>query len=177
LGASSGRLDSVDDLIAAFGAVVRCARERGPATIYALGHSMGAVTALCAAADDPQLAGAISIATGYGRPAALAALTGRGVVDLRSSYVDGLSLPDLAAQWEPILAAALPRLAGRPVLFAAAESDAMVAPSSVRALYERAPEPKSFAIVPGNHTYAGENARGAVLAWLSERHARAEAAV
>jgi pimeloyl-ACP methyl ester carboxylesterase len=172
LGASGGRLGSVDDLLAAFAAAVAVARARGAQTIYALGHSMGAVTALCAAARDSSIRGAIAIATGYGRPAALAALAGRGVVDLRSSYVDGLSLLEVAAAWEPVLADALPRLAGRPALYVAAENDAMVSPASVRELFDRASEPKSFMSVPGNHTNAGENARGAVLEWLGERHAR-----
>lgn len=172
LGASGGRLTSVDDLLAAFAAAVALARERGAGTLYALGHSMGAVTALCATARDASIGGAISIATGYGRPQALAALTGRGVVDLRSAYVDGLSLVEVAAQWEPVLAASLARLAGRPTLFLAAERDAMVAPASVRELYERAPEPKSFAAITGNHTYAGENSRAAILTWLGAMHAR-----
>jgi alpha-beta hydrolase superfamily lysophospholipase len=172
LGASGGQLRSVDDLLDAFACAVALARERRARTIYALGHSMGAVTALCATARDSSIHGAIAIATGYGRPAALAALTGRGVVDLRSSYVDGLSLLELAAAWEPVLAAALPRLAARPALYIAAESDGLVSPASVRELFERAPEPKSFATVPGNHTNAGENSRGAILAWLGERHAR-----
>jgi pimeloyl-ACP methyl ester carboxylesterase len=172
LGASGGRLRSVDDLVDAFAAAIELARGRGSRIVYALGHSMGAVTALCAAARDAGVAGAISIAAGSGRPAALAALTGRGVVDLRSSYVDGLSLLEVALEWEPLLADALPRLAGRPSLFIAAEHDGMVTAASVRELFERAPDPKTLASVTGNHTYAGENSRGAVLAWLGERHAR-----
>jgi pimeloyl-ACP methyl ester carboxylesterase len=176
LGASGGRLRSIDDLFDAFAAVVALARSRGAQTTYALGHSMGAVTALCSAARDGSLAGAVSIATGYGRPAALAALAGRGVVDLRSSYVDGLSLPEIAGAWEAVLPAALPRLSGRRTLFIAAENDGMVGAASVRELFERAPQPKTFVTIPGNHTNAGENARAAVLAWLSERHARSAAA-
>lgn len=172
LGASGGRLDAAGDLLDAFVATVGMARERGTGPVYALGHSMGAATALCAAGRDPSLAGAVAIATGFGRPAALAALSGRGVVDLRSSYVDGLSLVEIAAAWEPLVIDALPRLAGRPSLFVAAESDGMVTPASVRELYDRAPEPKAFATIPGNHTNAGENARAAVLAWFGERHAR-----
>jgi pimeloyl-ACP methyl ester carboxylesterase len=172
LGASGGRLSSFDDLLDAFAAAVDLARECGGETIYALGHSMGAVTALCAAARDPQIAGVVSIATGYGRPAALGALAGRGVVDLRSSYVDGLTLVDVAGAWEALLPDALARLAGRPSLFIAAESDGMVTAASVRDLFERAPEPKTFAGVPGNHTNAAENSRGAILTWLGARHAR-----
>jgi pimeloyl-ACP methyl ester carboxylesterase len=173
LGASGGRLTAVDDLLAAFAAAIGLAREDGATTLYTLGHSMGAVCALCAAAADPAIGGVVSIATGYGRPAALAALSGRGVVDLRSAYVDGLSLVEVAAAWEPRLTAALPQLAGRPTLFIAAEADGMVAPSSVRELFDRAPEPKNFMAIAGNHTNAGENSRAAVLSWLSERHVRA----
>jgi hypothetical protein len=61
------------------------------------------------------------------------------------------------------------------LLFIAAESDGMVSLASVRELFERAPEPKTFASVPGNHTNAAENSRGAILAWLGARHARAAA--
>jgi pimeloyl-ACP methyl ester carboxylesterase len=172
LGASRGRLDSVEDLLAAVAAVVRAARERGATTIYTLGHSMGAVAALCAAGRDSTIAGAVSIATGWGRPQALEALGARGVVDLRSSYVDGLALTAIAPQWAPVLADALPRLAGRPCLYLAAERDMMVTRASVAELFDRAPEPKTFATVASDHTYAGENSRSAILSWLGALHPR-----
>jgi pimeloyl-ACP methyl ester carboxylesterase len=175
LGASGGRLRSVDDLFDAMDAVVRFARSRGAATVYAMGHSMGAATALCVAGRDASLAGAISIATGYGRPSVLDALAARGVVDLRSSYVDGLTLPAVAHEWQPHVDAALPALAGRPVLFVAAERDAMVAPSSVEALHARASEPKTFVTVSSDHTFAGDNSRTAVLQWLNALHPRSAA--
>jgi dienelactone hydrolase len=167
LGASGGRLRSAEDLVDAMRAVAGVARTRGAPVIYTLGHSMGATTALCTAARDSRIAGAISIATGYGRPQALNV---RGVVDLRSSYVDGLTLKDLVEELEPMLDEALLRLAGRPVLYIAAERDGIVARTSVLELFSRAPEPKSFVTVQSDHTFAGENARGAVLSWLDERH-------
>ena len=175
LGSSGGRLDAASDLIDAMNGVVAAARTRGASTLYVMGHSMGATTALCTAGGDPSIDGAISIATGYGRPQALAALARGGVVDLRSSYVDGLALPELAGAWQPLLDAALPRLAGRPTLFIAAERDGMVARSSVEDLFARAPEPKTFATVASDHTFAGDNSRAAILAWLNERHPRTEA--
>jgi pimeloyl-ACP methyl ester carboxylesterase len=174
LGSSGGRLRSAGDLVDAMSAVVRFARSCGATTIYTLGHSMGAVTALCTAGADATITGAVSIATGWGRPSALDALGARGVVDLRSSYVDGLALPEIALEWAPLLEDALPRLAGREVLYCAAERDGMVARSSVEALVERAPEPKTFATVASDHTTAAENARGTVLAWLNARHPRVE---
>ena len=173
LGASGGRLDSAHALTDAMNAVVAFARETYPdAPLYACGHSMGATTALRVCAWDPQIAGAISIATGWGRPAALDALGGGARVDLRAAYVDGLSLPELVVESESLLAAALPELAGRPVLYVAAEHDGMVSLASARELYERAPEPKTFVTIDSDHTYAGENARAVVLAWLAERHPR-----
>ncbi|HEV8021888.1 MAG TPA: alpha/beta fold hydrolase [Candidatus Lustribacter sp.] len=172
LGAGGGRLDAATDLMDAMHAVVAHARANGATTLYVMGHSMGATTALCTAGDDPTIAGAISIATGYGRPQALDALARGGVVDLRSAYVDGLPLPELAAQWQPLLDAALPKLAGRPTFFIAAERDAMVARASVDDLFARAPDPKSFAVVNSDHTFAGDNSRATVLTWLNERHAR-----
>ena len=173
LGASGGTLRSAGDLTDAFAAAVRLARERGETTIYALGHSMGATTALCAAGADRTIAGTIAIATGYGRPQALEALRARGVVDLRSGYVDGLSLPEVAEAWQPLLDAALPQLGARPKLFVAAERDMMVSSQSVADLAARAPEPATLIAIASDHTYAGENARNAVLTFLNGLHPRA----
>lgn len=172
LGASGGYLASIDDLTATLAAAVEYARATASGTVYALGHSMGATTALRSCAADPSIAGAISIAAGYGRPAGLQALGALGAVDLRSSYVDGLTLPQLAAQTEVVLDAALAALAGRPVLYVAADRDGMVSRASAEELFMRSPEPKTFVTISSDHTYAGENARAAVLAWLNERHPR-----
>ncbi|MBD5635957.1 MAG: alpha/beta fold hydrolase [Candidatus Eremiobacteraeota bacterium] len=172
LGASGGRLARAGDLTDALAAAVAFARERYACPVYALGHSMGATTALRACAADPAVAGAVSIATGYGRPTALAALEARGVVDLRSAYVDGLTLQEVVAATDPLLDDALALLAGRPVLYVAAERDGMVSRASARELFDRAPEPKTFVTIDSDHTTAGDNARAAVLGWLNERHAR-----
>ena len=173
LGASGGRLDSPDATTAAMEAVVGFARRTyGDAPLYACGHSMGATTALRVAAADAEIAGVVSIATGWKRPEALAALGGIGRVDLRASYVDGLSLPELVVQTEPLLEAALPRLHGRPALYVAATRDAMVSTASAHELFDRAPDPKTFVAIDSDHTYAGENSRAVVLGWLSEMHPR-----
>ncbi len=172
LGASGGELRGVDDCIDAMSAAFRFARERGDSSAYALGHSMGGMTAIFTAALDPAVLGVIAIATGYGRPTSLAALQQAGATDFRSSYVAGVSLPQLVASVDEEYAALLPRLAGRPALYVAANRDAMVNERSVRELYERAPEPKWFAGIDSDHTYAGERARSVVLEWLNERHPR-----
>lgn len=177
LGSSSGPLRSARDLTTAMSAVFERARGvLGGAPIYALGHSMGATTALLTAADDRRIAGVVAIATGIGRIAALQTLATAGATDLRSAYVDGLTLPQLMKEVEAMLARAIPGLQGRQQLYIAAEGDMMVARASVQSLFAAAPEPKRFEIISGNHTYAGENARSAVLAWLNALHPRAIAA-
>ncbi len=172
LGASGGRLDSIDALTDALDAAVRYARSTGAGAVYAAGHSMGATTALRVCAADAAVAGAISIASGYGRPSALQALGGLSGVDLRSAYVDGLTLQAVAEATDPLVDAALAALAGRPVLYVAADHDGMVSRKSAEELFARAPEPKTFATVASDHTNAGENSRAAVLVWLNERHPR-----
>jgi pimeloyl-ACP methyl ester carboxylesterase len=172
LGSSGGRLNDIDDLSDALAAAVSFARARYACPVYTLGHSMGATTALRVCAADPTIAGAVSIATGYGRPAALRAFEARGTVDLRSAYVDGLTLQEVVIATEGVLDRALANLAGRPVLYVAAERDGMVTGASARDLYDRAPEPKSYATIDSDHTFAAERARAPVLAWLNELHAR-----
>lgn len=177
LGASTGPLRSARDLTSAMSAVFERARDAlGEAPIYALGHSMGATTALLTAAEDCRIAGVIAIATGIGRIAALQTLATAGATDLRSAYVDGLTLPQLMSEVETRIVESVSALEGRPQLYVAAEGDMMVARASVQSLYDAAPEPKRFEVISGNHTYAGENARSAVLAWLNALHPRAVAA-
>ncbi len=172
LGASGGRLNGVEDLLDAMRAAIRHVRERSEGPIYTMGHSMGAMAALFAAADDPSIAGTVAIATGYGRPSAMQALAGKGAVDFRSSYVDGLALPDLVRGADERFAQALPRLAGRPQLYVAADRDAMVSARSVEELYRNASEPKTLVAIHSDHTRAGENARSEVLQWLNALHPR-----
>jgi alpha-beta hydrolase superfamily lysophospholipase len=171
LGASGGELRGVDDCIDAMSAVVAFARERGDTAIYTLGHSMGGMTAIFTAALDSQIRGTVAIATGYGRPTSLEALQKVGATDFRSSYVVGVTLPDLVAGVDGRYAQLLPKLEQRPSLYIAASRDGMVSPKSVRELYERAPEPKWFTTVDSDHTYAAERSRASVLEWLNERYA------
>jgi alpha-beta hydrolase superfamily lysophospholipase len=169
LGASGGELRGVDDCIDAMSAVVAFARENGEEHLYTLGHSMGGMTAIFTAALDPKIAGTIAIATGFGRPKSIEALQKVGVADFRDSYVVGVTLPQLVAGVDERYSQLLPRLAGREQLYVAADRDGMVSPKSVRELYERAPDPKTLAMVESDHTYAAERSRAIVLEWLSPR--------
>ncbi len=172
LGASGGRLQSVEDLPIAMGGVAGFVREFHSGALYTMGHSMGAMTALFTAARDPSITGTIAIATGYGRPSAIEALREKGVSDFRSAYVEGLALPDLVRGVDELFDRALPQLAGRPQLYVCADRDAMVSRASVEELFDRASEPKTFVTISSDHTYAAENARGEVLAWLNLSHPR-----
>lgn len=172
LGASGGTLRGIDDLIDAMRAVLAHVRDATDGPIYLMGHSMGAMTALFVAALERDAAGIIAITTGYGRPTSIDVLAGKGATDFRSSYVHGVTLPELVHGVDERFAWALPRLAGRPQLYIAAARDAMVSPRSVEELYRRAPDPKTFITIDSDHTYAGENARADVLQWLNERHPR-----
>ncbi len=170
LGASGGELRGVEDCIDAMRRVVVFSRGRGDGDVYTLGHSMGGMTAIFTAALDPEILGTVAIATGYGRPTSLEALRKVGATDFRASYVVGVTLPELVTNVDARFAQLLPRLAGRPALYVAAARDGMVSPRSVRELYEHAPEPKTFATIDSDHTYAAENAKATVLEWLRERH-------
>lgn len=172
LGASGGILRGIDGCVEAMGAVVEYALAPGPAPVYTLGHSMGAMTAIFTAALNPEVAGSVAIATGYGRPSAIAKLQAAGATDFRSSYVDGVDLPTLLSEVDGWYARLFAKLAGRPQLYVAASRDAMVTQASVRDLFARAPEPKTFAEIESDHTYAGENARSEVLQWLNGLHPR-----
>lgn len=172
LGSSGGTLRGVDDCIDALSSVVAYARAKHRDPVYTMGHSMGAMTALMTAALDPHVVGAIAIATGYGRPTALKTLQNLGATDFRASYVDGVSLPELVADIDVRYDRLLPALAGRPTLVVAAAHDGMVNAASVRELFERLPEPKTFATIQSDHTSAGDNARSDVLAWLNALHPR-----
>ena len=172
LGASGGVLRSFDDCLDAMASVVAFAKERSGRAPYVLGHSMGAITSLVTAGSDSSIRGAVAIATGYRRPAALIEMQKTFTTDFRSAYVDGAPLLDLMTQAEPHFDTALAGLEGRPALYVAAVHDAMVKESSVRELFDAAPQPKQFMRIESNHTFAAENARGDVLRWFNELHPR-----
>ena len=173
LGASGGTLSCVEDLIDAMTTVARHARETAAGPLYYMGHSMGAMTAILTAAQDPGAGGIVAITTGFGRPSGIAILQSKGAVDFRSAYVNGVTLPELVGQIDDErFGQALASLAGKPQLYIAADRDAMVSVRSVEILYARASEPKTFAGISSDHTFAADNARGEVLAWLTRLHPR-----
>ena len=154
-------------------AVVAAARARGATTLYVMGHSMGATTALCTAGARPDdrrrdldrdrlraAAGARrALARRRGRPALVvrrrlsAAGTGRAVAAAARRGVAATGRP----------ADAVHRRRTRRRWWRARAST-----TCSRARPNRSRSPPSTS----DHTFAGDNSRATVLAWLNERHAR-----
>ena len=170
LGASVGRLRSAHDLVDAMDAAVAEARARGSHTIYVLGHSMGATTAICTAGRDPSIAGVVSIATGWGvHGARCLSKAGCSIcAPVTSTAYRCRNSPRNRSRCSSTPSRTWPDAP----LFICAERDGMVKRSSVEELFARAPEPKEFVTVASDHTLAGENSRSAVLAWLNALHPR-----
>lgn len=167
LGASSGPLKSGQDLLTNALDAVACARARaGVMQVVLAGHSMGASTAIGAAASDQSIAGVIAMATGLGRAKAFAAeMAIRGGLENRAAYVDGPPHAEITAAVDRF-AERISEVAPRPLLVIAASRDAIVPPSAVKALYNAAGEPKTFEQIDATHTDCAERAKFAVVKWL-----------
>ena len=170
LGASGGELRGVDDCIEAMFRVVAFVRERSDDAIYTLGHSMGGMTAIFTAALDANVRGTVAIATGFGRPTSLEALRRVGVTDFRSSYVVGVTLPELVAGVEARYDGAL-AAAGRQARSVYRSKSRCDGQSAKRA---RAVRPRAGTEDPGNDRQRpylrSGTSRAAVLEWFDERH-------
>lgn len=170
LGASGGHLASFAVCMQTMTAVVGHVRARFGEEIYVGGHSLGAFTALRVCGGDARVAGCISIATGRDNLSSFERIKVRGPLAFRAPYVDGLTLPALLEEMTAeSLDAALERIAGRPLLVVAAAHDLIAPRSQVEAIYERAGDPKTLAVIESDHTSAADNARAPVLAWLRRR--------
>jgi alpha-beta hydrolase superfamily lysophospholipase len=169
LGASSGPLRNADDLVANAMDAVQCARtRRGVQHVILGGHSMGAATAIGATALLPEVQGLIVMATSADRSRQLTDDTMLSGLRNRSAYVDGVS-PEAITVAMDAFTQKIGDVAPRPVLVIAGSRDALVSPSAVRRLFEKAHEPKTFELIDANHTDCAERARFAVTRWLAAR--------
>jgi alpha-beta hydrolase superfamily lysophospholipase len=166
LGASSLPLARADDLLEnALDAVAFAKAQPLVGRIVLGGHSMGAATAIGAAARSFDVAGVIAMCTSLkrGDEATSAGLAG-GLIN-RAAYVDGASPREITTAMDRCTAQ-VADLAPRPLLVIAAAKDALVAPSAVRQLFDAAAEPKTYEVVDATHTDCAERARFAVVRWL-----------
>ena len=167
LGCSSRPLRAALDLRQNAIDAVTYARTRSARVVLA-GHSMGAATAIGAGLELPEVAGVIVMCTGLERNRAFNSSAMLSGLQNRAAYVDGPSAEELTRAMDGFTVQ-VAALAPRPTLFIAATKDALVAPSAVRELYDRAAEPKSFEQVEATHTDCAERARFVVARWLRAR--------
>lgn len=169
LGASSGPLREGADLVTnALDAVASARRMPGIANIVIGGHSMGAATAIGAAVADPAIEGVIVMATSTGRGRQLTDDTMLSGLRNRVAYVEGADPDSITAAMDSYTDR-VAEVAPRPMLFIAAQRDALVPPSAVRRLYDAAREPKTFELIDANHTDCAERSRFVVVKWLRAR--------
>jgi alpha-beta hydrolase superfamily lysophospholipase len=129
------------------------------------GHSMGAAVSIAAAARSPEVHGVIAMSTALHRGRQLAGDGLQSGLSNRSAYVEGASPHDIALAMDEFTAH-VGEIAPRPLLVIAGSKDAIVAPSAVRTLFDKAGEPKTFELIDANHTDTAERARFVVLRWL-----------
>jgi pimeloyl-ACP methyl ester carboxylesterase len=169
LGASSGPLSDAADLVANAMGAAQCARTlHGVRRVILGGHSMGAATAIGAAALLPEVAGLIVMATSADRSRQLTDDTMLSGLRNRSAYVDGVS-PEAITEAMDGFTQKIGEIAPRPVLVIAGQKDALVSPSAVQRLFEKAREPKTFELIDSNHTDCAERSRFVVTRWLGAR--------
>ncbi|MFQ6074743.1 MAG: alpha/beta hydrolase [Candidatus Bathyarchaeia archaeon] len=122
--------------------------------IFLVGHSLGAWATIITTAQDPRVKGAVAIAGGA---------TSTEVSDRIRVYLDniikqrflkGITLQEAIEDWAKLgreLAAQdwVDRISPRPLLMIGGQQDVTVTPDRVRAVFERAKEPKRLVLMEG----------------------------
>ncbi len=169
LGCSSLPLARAEDLVRNVLDACACARALPSVrTVVAAGHSMGAAATIAAAAQAPEVAGVIAMCTGLARSLAMESGALIGGLRNRACYVAGPP-PEEITRTMDACTTRIGAIAPRPLLVVAADNDAIVGLSAVRALFEAAGEPKDFAVISATHTDCAERAKFAILRWLRAR--------
>lgn len=169
LGASSGPLREGADLVTnALDAVSSVQRRADVRHILLGGHSMGAATAIGAAASRQEVEGVIAMATSNDRSRQLTDASMLSGLRNRAAYVEGASPEAITAAMDAFTDR-VGEIAPRPTLFIAGQRDALVSPSAVKRLYDAAREPKMYEVIDSNHTDCAERARFAIVRWLRAR--------
>jgi pimeloyl-ACP methyl ester carboxylesterase len=166
LGHSGGELMDLRDAVDDLRAVAAWARARfAQPRCVLIGHSMGGLLSVAAAAETPEAAAVAAIAVGPEPTRGFQGPVGRAMLSLRADYVDGLEplrLLEQLGQLVPHVA----EIADRPSLFVAAKGDVLVKAEKMAAMAEPAGEQAEFHVVEGSHLEAPDRARGTVAAWL-----------
>lgn len=145
-----------------------------PKRIYLVGHSLGAWATIITTAQDPRVKGAVAIAGGA---------TSAEVPDSIRTYLDNviqqrflknITPQEAVEDWAKMgrqLAAQdwVAKISPRPLLMIGGELDATVTPDRVKAVFERAKEPKRLVMMEGaDHVFTRKRRElvETVTAWL-----------
>ncbi|HEY7980161.1 MAG TPA: alpha/beta fold hydrolase [Candidatus Eremiobacteraceae bacterium] len=169
LGASTGPLRTGADLLEnALDAVALARTLPGVERVVLGGHSMGAATAIGAAASSLVVEAVIAMATALDRGRVLTDAGMLSGLQNRAAYVDGAP-PDEIATAMDAYTSRVAEIAPRPLLVIAGSKDGLVSPSAVRRLFDAAFEPKTFELIDANHTDCAERSRFVISRWLKAR--------
>ncbi|MCX6360948.1 MAG: alpha/beta fold hydrolase [Armatimonadetes bacterium] len=169
LGASTGRLESVQDAVDDLLILCRWRlRESGEAPLALVGHSLGGLLSIAAAARCANVCAVACLASSADPDRSFQGPAGDALLRQRGGYLDGAPALELLRQ-----AAGLARhadeLGAIPALFVAGKTDILVSPESVRALALRVGPHAEYAEVPASHQHLPDHARGLVGGWLLSR--------
>lgn len=164
LGATGGTLTS-------FGQAVQSAMDANSGVPYSypsvyVGHSLGAATALVAAARDGTAVGCASLGLGYPvtvmrpDPAVIAYYLARW------DWIDGASPIEIGLEMDKAIPNHLPQLQGRPFLLINGQHDVELPPPSAQSLFEHARDPKEIKTVDTDHGGIPRMAAPVLLEWL-----------
>jgi pimeloyl-ACP methyl ester carboxylesterase len=174
LGASGGEMRHANQAVENLTDGLAWMRALGTmARIVLIGHSMGGIAAVAAAARDirarppgrPPLGGIVSLCAGANPSRAFRAGLGQKMLQQREDYFVGAPALRIVSELDSI-AAEGSHLGGLPALFIAARHDILIALGDVEELARRAGPSAVFASVESSHLEAPDRSRGRILEWL-----------
>jgi len=122
--------------------------------VFLVGHRMGAWAAIITAAQDERVKGAVTIAGGASSVEVPDRIKIYFENIIRQRFLKGITVEEAIEDWMKMgreLAAQdwVEKISPRPLLMIGGEEDATVTPDRVRAVFERAKEPKKLVLMEG----------------------------
>jgi pimeloyl-ACP methyl ester carboxylesterase len=166
LGATGGRLDDLADAVNDVRAAASWAKRHFEVDRCVLvGHSMGGILSVAAAAEMDDVAGVCAIAIGPEPTAGFRSTAGIAMLAQRADYVEGME-PLTLLEGLGSLVPLIHNLSEISALFVAARGDILVKSEKLRELSLQAGPLAEFAEIDGSHLEAPDRARGTVANWL-----------
>lgn len=168
LGSSGGRLDDVQEAVEDLKAVAAWATRHFEIERRVLvGHSMGGVLSIAAAAELQGIDAVCAIAVEPEPGTAFRGPAGQAMLAQRADYVDGLPSAEMLMQLGR-LTPLVECLDDIPSLFVAARGDVLVNADRLRRYAAIAGPLAQFVEIEGSHLEAPDRARGRVANWLDQ---------